>query len=93
MMEKMHLGQVVPKLIHKECLTLMYEVLSDPDLHRHASEGCKKLGQSVDLHGKEDVQVVREAGTYWNEPTSDGAYVNMRPTNQRRNGRSRGRFR
>ena len=56
--------------------TIMYEVLSDPDLHIAAVEGCKEVGQSIDLNGKEDLLVVREAGAYWNEETRDG-YANM----------------
>ena len=67
LMEKMRGGQVVPKLTHEECMCLMLEVLSDPELHRHASEGYKKVGQTIDLYGKEDALVCREAGTFWNE--------------------------
>ena len=58
-------------------MVIMLEVLSDRDLHRRASEGYKKVGQSIDLHGKEDALVCREAGTLWNEQTTDG-YPNMR---------------
>ena len=58
---------------------MMYEVLSDPDLHIAAVEGYKKVEQLIDLNGQEDLLVVREAGTYWNEETSDG-YANMRQT-------------
>ena len=39
--------------------------------------GFKKVGHAVDLHGKEDMQICREAGVLWNEPTTDG-YSNMR---------------
>ena len=42
MMEHMHTGMVFPKLTHEECLTLMLEVLTDPELHMCASEGFKK---------------------------------------------------
>ena len=45
MMENMRLGHVVPRLTHEECMTMMYEVLSDPDLHIAAVEGYKKVGQ------------------------------------------------
>ena len=57
---------------------LLFEVLSDPGLHKQASEGYKRVGQSIDLHGKEDELVVREAGTFWNEVTTDN-YPSMRP--------------
>jgi hypothetical protein len=59
-------------------MTLMFEVLSDPELHKHASKGYKKVGQSIDLNGKEDAEVCREAGVFWNEATTDG-FPSMRP--------------
>ena len=77
LLEKMRAGQVVPALTHEECMQIMFEVLSDPAIHIRASEGYKKTGQSIDLYGKEDALVVREAGVFWNEETTDG-YVNMR---------------
>ena len=51
--------------------------MQDPALHQHASEGFKKVGQFIDLHGQEDAFVCREAGTYWNMETSDH-YASMR---------------
>ena len=78
LLEKMRSGQVVPKLTHEECMLLMLEVLSDPALHERASEGYKKVGQSIDLYGKEDELVCREAGVFWREETTDG-YASMRP--------------
>ena len=66
------------KLTREECMELMLEVLSDPGLHARASEGYKKTGQSIDLHGKEDGLICREAATFWNDETTDG-FVNMRP--------------
>ena len=77
LLEKMRCGEAVPKLSHEESLLLMLEVLSNPQLHHHASEGYKKTGQSIDLFGKEDALVCREAGEFWNEETTDG-YPNMR---------------
>jgi len=56
----------------------MLEVLSDPELHRNAAEGYKKVRQSIDSHGKEDALVCREAGTFWNEETLD-KFTSMRP--------------
>ena len=64
-------GQVVPKVTHEECLDLMFSVVNDPELHIGASSGYKKVGQSIDLYGKEDMLVCREAGTFWNEETTD----------------------
>ena len=46
-------------------------------MHQRASEGFKKVGQSIDLRGAEDALVCREAGAYWNEETSDH-YASMR---------------
>jgi hypothetical protein len=78
LLEKMRSGQVVPKLTHEECMDLMLEVLNDVALHKRASEGYKKVGQSIDLYGTEDLLVCREAGAYWNEETTD-KFPNMRP--------------
>ena len=78
LVEKMRNGQVVPKLTHEECMLLMLEVLSDPELHKHASDGYKKVGQTIALDGSEDSLVCREAGTFWNEETTD-KWPSMRP--------------
>ena len=83
LMEKMRHGQTVPKLAHKECMELMHSVLCDKELHRKAAQGYKKVGQSIDLHGKEDNLIVREAATYWNEQTTDG-YHTMRQNKMRK---------
>ena len=48
-------------------MELMLDVLKDPTLHSRASLGYKKVGQSIDLYGREDAMVCREAGGYWNE--------------------------
>ena len=78
LLEKMRGGQPVPKLTHEECMEMMFEVLKDPALHMAASEGYKKVGQSIDLYGKEDALVCREAGIFWNEETTD-KFPSMRP--------------
>ena len=77
LIEKMRLGEVVPKLSPEECMEVMFEVLSDSRKHELAAEGFKKVGQSIDLHGREDALVCREAGIFWNEETTDH-YPNMR---------------
>ena len=66
---KMRLGNVVPSLSREECMVLMLQVLDDPQLHRRAAEGFKAVGQSIDLWGKEDSKITREAFTFWNEKT------------------------
>ena len=76
-MENMRYGQTVPKLTHEECMDLMWEVLSDVELHRKAALGYKKSGQRIDLYGREDNQIVREAAAFWNAETTDG-HPNMR---------------
>ena len=40
-------------------MTLMYLVLSDPELHIRAAKGYKFVGQSIHLQGKEDAMVCR----------------------------------
>ena len=77
LLEKMRCGQVVPRVSPEECLQLLWDVWKRPELHEHAAAGYKKVGQSIDLHGSEDQEVCREAGTFWNEETTDG-YACMR---------------
>ena len=77
LLEKMRCGQVVPALTPEEAMELMFEVMSNTALHKAASAGFKKVGQSIDLHGGEDESVCREAGVFWNEETTD-KYPNMR---------------
>jgi hypothetical protein len=62
LIEKMRLGEVVPKLTNEECMLLMLEVLSDPRKDERAAEGYKKVGQSIDLHGKEDALISLSRG-------------------------------
>jgi hypothetical protein len=78
LLDKMRAGGVVPRLSHEECMMLLCEVLSDPHMHTRAAAGYKKVGQTIDLHGKEDELIEREARTYWNEKTTDG-FPSMRP--------------
>ena len=59
-------------------MEVMSRVLSDPGLHKSASEGFKKVGQSIGLHGKDDTLICREAAVFWNEETTDN-YPSMRP--------------
>ena len=79
LLEKMRNGQVVPKLTHEECMELMLEVLRDDELHKRASAGYKKVGQSIDLFGTEDLLVRREARGFWDEEATD-RLPNMRAT-------------
>ena len=72
LLEKMRSGVVVPSLTPEECMELLHTVMSNPALHKNASYGYKMTGQSIDLHGKEDALVCREAGVYWNEKTTCG---------------------
>ena len=77
LIEKMRDGDSVPKATCEESMQMMLDVLSDPELHRRASQGYKKTGQSIDLHGTEDGLICREAGQFWNETTT-GGHANMR---------------
>ena len=77
LVDKMRSGVAVPKASQVECLEIMREVLSDPAIHVAAVAGYKKTGITVDLHGKEDCLIVREAAQFWSERTSDG-FANMR---------------
>ena len=77
LVDKMRSGVTVPKASQVECLEIMREVLSDPAIHVAAVAGYKKTGITVDLHGKEDGLICREAAQFWSERTSDG-FANMR---------------
>ena len=65
------------KATPEDCCLLMYEVLKEEGLHLDAAAGYKKTGQTVALDGSEDPLICREAGIFWNEPTTDG-YADMR---------------
>ena len=39
MIEKMQLGQAVPRLSREECMDVMFSVLNDAELHMKASQG------------------------------------------------------
>ena len=77
LIDKMRDGDVVPKVTPEECMELMFQVLSDPSIHLRAAAGYRKTGQTIDLWGKEDAEVCREAGGFWNEETTNG-YPSMR---------------
>ena len=78
LLELMRSGATVPSLTQEQCMLLMYEVLSDPQLHMNAAKGYKKVGQSIELHGKEDQEICREAAKFWWEPTTDARHPHMR---------------
>ena len=78
LLEKMRNGQVVPKLTPEEAMQLMFDELRNPEHHIRAAAGYKKTGQSIDLYGREDALICREAGIFWNEETTD-KFPNMRP--------------
>ena len=42
----------------------MWGVVYDADLHKQAVQGYKAIGQSIDLHGSGNQQIVREAGKF-----------------------------
>ena len=79
LIEQMRNGQNVPCLKPEDCMLLMLEVLSNPELHARGAAGYKSVGQSIDLYGKEDDLVVREAGVFWREVTVNKKHESMRP--------------
>ena len=70
LIEQMRCGQNVPCLKHEDCMLLMFETLSKPALHERAAAGYKSVGQSIELWGKEDHLIIREAGVFWREETT-----------------------
>ena len=79
LIEQMRCGQNVPCLTHEDCMLLMFETLSNPALHERAAAGYKSVGQSIELWGKEDHLIIREAGVFWREETTCKKYKSMRP--------------
>ena len=79
LIEQMRCGQNVPCLKHEDCMVLMFETLSNPALHARAAAGYKSVGQSIELWGKEDHLIIREAGVFWREETTCKQYKSMRP--------------
>lgn len=77
LIDKLRLGDPVPSMAPERSMEVMRQILSDTQLHLNAAKGFKKVGFSIDLFGKEDHLVCREAGEFWNEVTTDG-YPNMR---------------
>ena len=51
LIDKMRDGVVVPKATPEECMLMMLEVLSNPELHIRASKGYEQTGESVVLFG------------------------------------------
>jgi len=77
LIDKMRDGVVVPKATPEECMLIMLEVLSNPDIHLKAASGYLQTGESVDLFGDQDKEICKEAGIFWNEKTTDG-FLTMR---------------
>ena len=66
-LDHMRKGMAVPKLAPTECVDMMVQVLSDPQIHLRAADGYKKTGATVALDGSEDHLIVREAGEFFRE--------------------------
>ena len=64
LVEKTCLGIAVPRLDREECMSTMYKVLKNPELHKRAEQGYKQVGQSIDLNGAEDHMITREASEF-----------------------------
>jgi hypothetical protein len=60
-------GESVPKLAPETMIDLMVEVLQNPALHVQAAAGYKKTALAVDLDGREDLEIVREAAAFWRD--------------------------
>ena len=58
-------------------MDILLRIWSDTSFHMTASESFKKCGLTVDLFGKEDHMICREAAEFWYSPTSKG-HANMR---------------
>ena len=77
--EKMRYGQIVAKISQEECMDLMQEIPCDKELHAKAARVYKKVGQSIDLHGKEDKLIVSESAAFWNEQHCETAVAASQP--------------
>ena len=67
LMEKSRMGITVPRLDREECMTAMFRVLNNPELHKRAERGYKQVGQSIDLWGSEDNMITREAKQFFSK--------------------------
>ena len=66
-------------------MNLVWGVVSDADLHKRAAQSYEKFGRSIDLHGSEDNQMLREAAKFWNDVTTD-EFPKYESQSRRRNG-------
>ena len=78
LLNKMHMAsQVVPTTGPDDSLRMLHYIWRDIEIHKGAANGFKECGLSVDLGGKEDFRIVKEAAHLWWSTTSDG-FTNMR---------------
>ena len=60
-------GEAIPKLQPETMIDLMVQVLRNPEVHLRPAKGYKKTAVAVDLDGREDQEIQREAGEIWQE--------------------------
>ena len=65
LIERFRYGQGVPTLNPENMMDIMVGVLSNPSLHLHAADGYLKTAVAVDIDGKQDIEITREAGDTW----------------------------
>ena len=73
----------LPTTTEADSLEILNRIWNGPGsdhLHLQAAKGFKEAGLSVDLYGKEDMEIAKEAADMWWErvPSTLGNYANMR---------------
>ena len=68
LIRQMRAGTCVPRCDPERCIEIMAgEVMNRTSLHLAAADGYLKTGMRVPLDGSLDIEVVREAGHFWEE--------------------------
>ena len=74
-------GVSLPTTTEADSLEILHTIWNTSEhLHMQAAQGFKEAGLSVDLDGKEDFEIAKEAADFWWAPVppSQGNYANMR---------------
>ena len=70
-MRQLRSGIPLPTTTERDSLQILHEIWNGPDnleLHKKAARGFKEAGLSVDLDGKEDDEITKEAAEFWKAP-------------------------
>ena len=60
-------GITVSQLRQEQGIDIMVDVLSNINLHLNAAKGYLRTGMAVNLDGRQDQEIVKEAAVFWTE--------------------------